>query len=407
MTAPECLIPEFTYEVKWWVSIALPFVSGVMLLLFFAVSKTINLCMIARHKTKFTLSALISMNLLIVYYVYLMVTRRALELLNCNPASPPDGHLYTEFTDLECDGGFCRCWENDSVYENVSAGVQQRLYPFAIAVLFGFTLGFPLLIAAIVFCNLNDIKIDQILRAYDVSVNKTASLDRIRKVRERYHKIYYYFKPGKVYWIIYIVGRKGAVAVTALLFRDNPAFQFSLTVLILFVSFVGAVKHKPYMSTMERQHEVANHLAKVAMEDKFHIHVDNLIKSALQKTGWEQSTKGRRKSVVTFDGLGGVNQAKRNSTKKLEAKKKKNDARVYFFDYNTVERVLLASSILIALAGIMFESGRFDERKDLEWQKVMITVLVIIVVVFSICYYLVVFAAEVMGATPKCKFFHK
>ena len=181
VTAPECMIPEFTYEIKWWVSIALPFASGVMLLLFFAVSKALNLCVIERHKTKFTLSALISMMLLIIYYVYLMVTRRALELLNCNPASPDDGHFYTEFTDLECDGGFCRCWENDSVYENVSYGVQQRLYPWAIFVLFAFTLGFPLLVAAIVFSNLDNIKIDQILRAYDVSVDKTASLDRIRE----------------------------------------------------------------------------------------------------------------------------------------------------------------------------------------------------------------------------------
>ena len=67
------------------------------------------------------------------------------------------------------------------MYENVSYGVQQRLYPWAIFVLFAFTLGFPVLVAAIVFSNLDNIKIDQILRAYDVSVDKTASLDRIRE----------------------------------------------------------------------------------------------------------------------------------------------------------------------------------------------------------------------------------
>ena len=87
VTAPECLIPEFTYEVKWWVSIMLPAASGVMLVLLFLLSKAINLCMIERRKTKFTLSALISMSLLIIYYVYLMVTKRALELLNCKSLS--------------------------------------------------------------------------------------------------------------------------------------------------------------------------------------------------------------------------------------------------------------------------------------------------------------------------------
>ena len=80
--------------------------------------------------------------------------------------------------------------------------------------------------------------------------------------------------------------------------------------------------------------------------------------------------------------------------KTLAAAKKKNKTNVYFFDYNTVERVLLASSIVVCLAGIMFESGRFNERPDLIWQRDTITVVVIAVVVFSIMYYFVVFIAE-------------
>ena len=59
-----------------------------------------------------------------------------------------------------------------------------------------------------------------------------------------------------------------------------------------------------------------------------------------------------------------------------------------------MERVLLASSIVVCLAGIMFESGRFNERPDLIWQRDTITVVVIAVVVFSIMYYFVVFIAE-------------
>lgn len=221
-----------------------------------------------------------------------------------NPASPPDGHLYTEFTDLECEASVCRCWENDSVL-GASAGVQQRLYPWAIVVLFAFTLGFPLLLALIIFSNKKNIKIDQILRAYDIDINLTESLGNVRTVRERFHKIYYYFKPGKVYWIIYIVARKGSVAIVALLFRDNPAFQFSLTVLVLFMSFVGAVKHRPYMSTVERQHEVAHHLIKVQNGDKFHTHVDNIIKTALQKGAWEQKLKTRRSKRNGWWAVGG------------------------------------------------------------------------------------------------------
>jgi hypothetical protein len=216
-----------------------------------------------------------------------------------NPSTPPDGHMYTEFTDLECEASICRCWENDSVL-GAPAGVQQRLYPWAIVVLFAFTLGFPVLLGIIIFANKKNIKIDQILRAYNVDINLTASLGKVKEVRDRYHKIYYYFKPGKVYWIIYIVARKGSIAVAALLFRDNPAFQFSLTVLILFMSFVGAVKHRPYMSTAERQHEVANHLAKVKDGDTFHAHVDNIIKTALEKGVYEAKLKKRRRKLFFF-----------------------------------------------------------------------------------------------------------
>jgi hypothetical protein len=79
----------------------------------------------------------------------------------------------------------------------------------------------------------------------------------------------------------------------------------------------------------------------------------------------------------------------------LEDKKKKKTETTYFFDYNTVERVLLASSIVICLAGIMFETGRFVGRKDLYWQRDTITIVVLLTVVFSLVYYFVVFIAEV------------
>ena len=72
----------------------------------------------------------------------------------------------------------------------------------------------------------------------------------------------------------------------------------------------------------------------------------------------------------------------------------------YFFDYNTVEQMLLASAILVCLAGIMFENERFEERKDLEYQKDIITYVVIGVIFFSIFYYCVVFVAEVFAWHP-------
>ena len=197
VTAPECIIPEFTYEVKWIVSILLPVIAAVLLVLLYVFSKLLNLVVIERHKTKFTSNALISTLLLIIYYVYLMITKRALEVLNCHPAVPDDGHMYTDFTALECEASVCRCGENDSVL-GAALGLQQRLKPWAIAVLIVCTLGFPVSLLLIIKLNLRNIQIDQLLRAYDIDPTLTGSLRTVQETRERFHKVYYYFKPGKV-----------------------------------------------------------------------------------------------------------------------------------------------------------------------------------------------------------------
>ena len=79
-----------------------------------------------------------------------------------------------------------------------------------------------------------------------------------------------------------------------------------------------------------------------------------------------------------------------DGTTKTQKKQKNKDQKNsvdYFFDYNTVEQYLLASLILICLAGIMFESDRFGtdsagqaSNKNFEWQRELITVMVFMVI---------------------------
>jgi hypothetical protein len=71
----------------------------------------------------------------------------------------------------------------------------------------------------------------------------------------------------------------------------------------------------------------------------------------------------------------------------------------YFFDLNAVEAILLGSIIIIALSGIMFESGRFTTRPDLLWTGQMTTVLVFILLFGTLFYYLLVFINELF---PMC-----
>lgn len=72
----------------------------------------------------------------------------------------------------------------------------------------------------------------------------------------------------------------------------------------------------------------------------------------------------------------------------------------FFWNYNTVEAVLLACAVLVTLAGIMFESGRFDSEYY-STQRDFITVCVMFVVFFSLVYFFTVLLSEMW--TTFCK----
>ena len=80
--------------------------------------------------------------MLAMYYMYLMLTLRALQIFNCSPAEPDDGWTYTGFTSLECAGGLCRCGDPRHLQDKL-------VFPAMIALLF-YTLGLPLIIFIII-----------------------------------------------------------------------------------------------------------------------------------------------------------------------------------------------------------------------------------------------------------------
>ena len=96
------------------------------------------------------------------------------------------------------------------------------------------------------------------------------------------------------------------------------------------------------------------------------------------------------------------------------ARREKDSGRVsdYYFDYNTVEQVLIACSIFLSLVAIMFESGQFyqinpqtgmkEPRNDPTTEAFYTAVLVMggTVLIGSLVYYAVVFMAEVIGHVP-------
>merc|ERR1712166_893295 len=119
-----------------------------------------------------------------------------------------------------------------------------------------------------------------------------------------FHKMYYYFKPGKIYWIVYIIARKGGIAAAGLLFRANPGFQMAVILLVMFVSYVWQVKHQPYMSSSQRVEVVRDHKRKVAAGNMKHRIINDWVKmSQLSSGGKPGSLKNvRSKKNFSFSG---------------------------------------------------------------------------------------------------------
>ena len=287
---------------------------------------------------------LISTFLLGMYFLYLTISRRALEIFNCNPVEPDDGFTYTHFTSINCDGGLCRCWDPNHV--------QLFLVPFSIVAILLMTVGFPVWLFLLLRSKKNAIKEDQYLRALDIAPvetnNPVAFFNRLK-----YHKMwvfylccdvlmfwflifgfaidagdvgvgfstdlampflcfpnlchhrYYHFKPGKVYWIVFIIARKGLISAAGLLFRSNPGFQLSFVLLVLFWAYVQQVQNKPFMSSVERKTVILEHQVKVTMGDQLHIQLAARIavaKAEERKSRAKQRNKQRNKLVNDFVG---------------------------------------------------------------------------------------------------------
>ena len=149
LAVPECAIPTFGAVNKWFFVEFLP-VAACSIFLSLHIAIYLYKRFIKRTDRKWYhshVSTMVSSVIIMVYVLYLYITRTTLDIFNCSPTDPPDGHIYLEIVFEEC---------------GVPGGIQLRLMPYAITSLVVVTVAYPLGVAALLFVNRDKVYTDQV-----------------------------------------------------------------------------------------------------------------------------------------------------------------------------------------------------------------------------------------------------
>ena len=369
LLAPECSFPKMPYLNKWIIIEFMP----IMVFSCFFIVHMAKYChkrfvqkrtkKLHNHKDK-----ILGYMLITFYYFYLYITKTSLDIFNCSPVDPPDGHDYLEVVFEACDKPASE------------GGVHMTLIGPAIIFFAIYSIGYPMFVAFILVRNSDRVKEDQLLRAKDTG-NSHATNPTCYAFRKRYHLLYYQFKPDFYYWILVIISRKFLIATSGLLFRRTPVFLLAFALLILFCSYALQVKYSPYMSMSERAVVLAEHEAEMKGSDLLVAKV-NAKKGGLGG-GADRAAERKRKMQVKA--------SKKMAWHVTDQRKAAANAANYFWNYNSVEAVLLFCACLVLISGLMFSSDGLAQapRKSL-------TYFVMTIVICSILYFVSVLMTELV-----------
>jgi len=380
LVAPECIVPDVTYSLKFFVAIGLPAAVAALFFILFVSKYVYKRFCTAKRKDQLTahLPALISGLIVLSRVLYLFATRFALEPLNCVPTDPPEPN------GVEYMSGLIDvpCWQPGSL--------QLELLPIGIMALGLYTVGAPVALAYFLRRNRESIKHDQILRAAGCGDDKLSN-PTLYHFRRTWSQAYYMFKPGKAsYWLLVIFARKLGISVAALMFRTTPSYQLAVALLVLFAAYVLQTKHQPFMSRRDRSQALAEHRAKV-LHDMVHARIESEIQGAARKN----FRKVRRVPALLDPSAGGS--AAAGGGRKSDAGRAGALAVVRLADYNAAEATMLAVAVCVCLSGLMFASDRFSaSRIDLyraEYDG--LAYVVVALVALAIAYFCTVLALDI------------
>lgn len=275
-----------------------------------------------------------------------------------------------------------------------------RLFPFAVASLVFYAMGFPLFLGWLISRNAEAIDEDMKMRAKQEHHKRKANKNYGMALR--YGRFYKYFKPECKQWNLIIALRKFFLAATALLFRDNPTFQLSIALLGMFTAFVYQVVRRPYWSIEEREKYVRDlyEKEKAMIPNAAMKFINNLKVSTARKqqfvehrrTHMKGKKTDKKKIVPNDDG-------EMASLHHEEQKAVMQSAKSVLFNLNTIEGYTLASTVMVNLSGIMLLSGQFEGLDDSdEYQRDLITYTILAIIFSSFAYLAIAFLREIRFA---------
>jgi hypothetical protein len=359
--APECLLPDVTFQNKFASIISLPII---VYLLFGGIHALMSGYKRFVKQQEWLhanshLPGLISASLLLLYIFYLYVTKTILDVFNCVPTEPPDGKLYLAAV-------FEECW--------VPGGAHLTLYPYAILAVIAYTIGYPAFLAQLTYRRRDLIMEDQYLRAKGAGDSRLEN-PHAYDFRRTFSRIYYQFKPEYYWWILAILIRKFCIAFTTLMFGRNVGFQMAACLLVLFLAYAAQVRYSPFMSPDEHE-SVIRRLLQLSASSKLH----NRLRATLAQVESAGRKKGRTNKLMASSKFTAV-------------------SALYYiagilFNYNFVDATLLFSACIVNLCGLLYQTAR-PEDTFYAASRDGITGVVLAVIAVSVLYWAVVVAFDI------------
>ncbi len=403
LIAPECAVPEVTYAGKWLFIEGMPVFSWVFLFLFFVVRLAWKGCVLGRKRSSLFnhLPTLVATGIVAQRVLYLYMTRTTLDIFNCSPTDPPE-------KDKDGKEILYMAW-NLNIVCNEPGGTHMFLLPFAVAALAVYVVGLPCASLWWLWKNKQTVKYDQILRAQLTGDSKRTNPHYT--FRKTWKALYMNYRPGSWGWEFVVVLRKFLIVFCSLTFRRTPSYQLAMALLVLFVAYVLQVRVNPYLSHASAANTAVEHARKVLESNELHINIEEDMRARAvynsraggagdrlenDASAIEGARRSRVVDVQSFLALS------RTPFQRAQLQGRavilRNKTASILFDYNTAEATLLASAVLINLAGICFDSSRFSgasgARKEVVAEYDSLTFAILIVMFASIAFWFMSLAMD-------------